>query len=60
MKLTPKGYQDGADIDATTHTKLMPKQVSKKIMKIIKNHCSLKGKIIQILCKNNDFEGLAG
>jgi hypothetical protein len=38
----------------------MPKQVSKKIMKIIKNNVSLKGKIIQILCKNYGFEGLAG
>ena len=38
----------------------MPKQESKKIMTIIKNHVSLKGKRIQIHCKNNGFEGLAG
>ena len=29
-------------------------------MKMIKNQVSLKGKIIQIHYKNNDFEGLAG
>ena len=46
-------------IDAKTHLKSMPKQVSKKIMKIIKNHVSLKGTVIQIHCKNNGFEGLA-
>ena len=60
MKLTPKGYQNEVGIDAKTHQQSMPKQVSKKIMKIIKNHVSLKGDIIQIHCKNNGFEGLAG
>ena len=60
MKLISKGVQNGAEIDAKTHQQSMPKQVSKKIMKIIKNHVSLKGKIIQIHCKNNGFEGLAG
>ena len=60
MKLTPTGSQNGVEIDAKTHQQSMPKQVSKKIMKIIKNHVSLKGKIIQIHCKNNGFEGLAG
>ena len=29
-------------------------------MEIIKNHVSLNGKIIQIHCKSNGFEGLAG
>ena len=29
-------------------------------MTVIKNHVFLNGKIIQIHCKNNDFEGLAG
>ena len=56
MKLTTKGFQNGAEIDAKTHQQSMPKQVSKKIMKIIKNHVSLKGKIFQI----EGFEGLAG
>ena len=60
MKLTPKGSQNGAEIDAKTHQQSMPKQVLKKIMKIIKNHVSLKGKIIQIHCRNYGFEGLAG
>ena len=45
MKLTPKGVQNGIEIDAKTHPQSMPKQVSKQIMKLIKNHVSLKGKI---------------
>ena len=60
MKFTSKDFQNGAGINAKTYQKSMPKQVSKNIMKIIKNHDSLKGKIIQSLCKNNGFEGLAG
>ena len=60
MKLTPKGSQNGDEIDAQTYQKTMPKPVSKKIKKIIKNQVSLKGKIIQIHCKNNGFQGLAG
>ena len=56
----PKGFQHGADIDAKTHQQSMPKQVSEKIMKIIKNHLSMKGQIFQIHCKNNAFGGLAG
>ena len=60
MKLTPKGSQNEAEIDARTHQQAMPKLVTKKIMKIIKNHVSLRRKIIQIHCKNNGFEGLAG
>ena len=38
----------------------MPKQVSKNIMKSIKNYASMKGNMFQIYCKNNGFEGLAG
>ena len=60
MKLTPKGFQNGVEIGAQTHQQLMPKQVSKQIMNVIKNHVSLEGKIIEIHCKNNGFEGLAG
>ena len=60
MKLIPKGSQNGAELNAKTHQQSMPKQVSKKIMRIIKNNASLKGDIIQNHCKNNGFEGLAG
>ena len=38
----------------------MPKLVTKKIKKIIKTFSPLKGKIIQIHCKNYGFEGSAG
>ena len=53
--LMPKGSQNGAEINIKTYQKAMQKQVTKKIMKIIKNHVSLKGKIIQIHCKNICF-----
>ena len=33
----PKGFQNGAKIDTQTHQKPMPKLVTKRIMKIIKN-----------------------
>ena len=42
LNLKPKGYQNGANIDAKTHQKAMPKQVANKIMK---NHAFL-------VCKN--------
>jgi hypothetical protein len=42
-KIKPKGFQNGAEIDAETHQKSMPKQVSKKITKITKIHVFLKG-----------------
>ena len=60
MKLTPKGFQNGAEIEAKTHHKSMPNLLTKRIRKIIKNHVSLKGQIIQIHCKNYGFEGLTG
>ena len=60
MKLTPKGFQNGAEIDAKTYQKAMPKLVTKTIRKMIKNYVSLKCKIIQIHRNNNGFEGLAG
>jgi hypothetical protein len=45
----------GAQIDAQSHQKSMPKLVTKRIRKIIKNHVSLKGKIIEIHWRNNVF-----
>ena len=45
----------GAQINAKTHQKSMPKLVTKRIRKFIKNHVSLKGKIIEIHLKNNGF-----
>ena len=48
----PKESQHGIKNDAKTHQKSMPKLVTEKISKIIKNHVSLKGKIIEIHCKN--------
>ena len=47
-----KGSQNGSKIDAQTHQKPLPKQVSKKIMEIIENNVSLKGKTIEIHIKN--------
>ena len=55
-----EGSQNGAPIDANTHQKSMPKVVTKRIMKIIKNHISLDGKIIGIHYKTNVFHGLEG
>ena len=56
----PNDSRNGVEIDAKNHQQPMSKQVSKKIMKIIKNCVFLKGKIFQIHCKNNGFLGLAG
>jgi hypothetical protein len=42
-KITSKGSQNGAKIDAKTHQKSMPKLVSKKIRKIMKFHVFPKG-----------------
>ena len=55
MKIIAKGSQNGAEIDAKTHQKSMTELVSKKIREIIKNHVSLKSKIIEIHWKNNGF-----
>jgi len=55
LKIIAKGSQNGTEIDAKTHQKSMPKLVSKKIREIIKNHVSLKGKIIEIHLKNKCF-----
>ena len=56
----PKGCQKGNNIDAKTNPKSMPKYVSANIMKIRKDQVFLNGKIIQIHCKTNIFEGFAG
>ena len=45
----------GTKIDAKSHQKSMPKLVTKKIRKVIQNHVSLNGKIIEFHCKNNGF-----
>ena len=47
-KRIPKGFQNGAEIDAKTHLKAMPKLVSKKLRKIMKIHVFLKRKTMQI------------
>ena len=45
----PKGSQNGTKNDVNTQQKHMPKlAMKKKIKKVIKNHISLKAKIINI------------
>ena len=56
----PKGFQNGANIDAKTHQKSMQTLVTKKIRKILKNYVSLNGKNIEIHCKSNWFYDLEG
>ena len=48
----PKGSQNGAEIDAKTRQNSMPPKVKTIIMKNIKNHVSLNGKVLEIHCKN--------
>ena len=60
LKSIPKGCQNVAKTDAETHQESMQKLVSKKIMKIIKSHVFLTGKIIHIHYKRLFFKGLAG
>ena len=60
MKFIAKGCQTGAQIDAKTHKKSMPKLVTKTTMNIIKSHVSLNGKNIEIIVKITTFEGLTG
>ena len=55
LNLMQKGSQNGTKIDAKSHRKSMPKLVTKKIRKIIKNHVSLNGKNIEIHCTNKSF-----
>ena len=50
LEYMQKCFQNEVEIDATTHHKSMPKLVTQKIMKIIKNHVSLNCKIIKIHC----------
>ena len=50
-----KGSQNGTKADAQTHQKSMLKLVTKKIMKIIKNHVSLGGKSLKFNLKKQVF-----
>ena len=50
-----KHLKKGAQINAKSHQKSMPKLVTKKIRKIIKNHVSLNRKNIEIHWKNACF-----
>ena len=56
----PKGSHNGTKNDAKTHQESMPKLVTNKIMKLIENHVSLNGKIIENHCENKCFYGLEG
>ena len=47
----PKGFENDAKIDARTLKKSMSNLVTKKIIKVIKIHVFLNGKIIQTHCK---------
>jgi hypothetical protein len=55
MKITPKGFRNGANIDAETHDKAMQKLAPKRIREIMKNHVSLKCKNMQIHCNGHRF-----
>ena len=60
MKITVKGTQNGAEIDAKTQQKSAKTGIEKD-QENYENHVFLKGKIIQVHCNNeNIFEGLAG
>ena len=53
-----KPLKKGATINAKTHQKSMPKLVTKRVRKLIKNHVSLKGKIIEVhFIKTSVFDG---
>ena len=64
MEFIEKGSQNGAEIDAETHQKSMPKQVSKKIRKIMEIHVFLKGSNLDFerrtpyCCSKTSFAGL--
>ena len=60
MEFDAKGFQNGTQNDANTYHKSTPTLVTKTIMKLINNQVSLKGKIIEIHCKNKFFGGLEG
>ena len=55
-----KGYQNGTKIDAKTYQISMPKQVAKKIMKLIQNHLFWYVKTYECIVKTMVVEGLAG
>ena len=54
-KTYKNGFQIKAEIDRQSNQTSMPKQVLENIMKIIKDHVFLNGKIIKIHCNNNGF-----
>ena len=51
----PKWSQNRSKIDTKTHQESMPKLITEKIRKVIKNHVSLNGKIIEVHWKNTCF-----
>ena len=53
MVLIPDEYQHGAKLDAQTHQKSMPKQVTEKLGNIIQNHVFLMCRNIRIHSQNN-------
>ena len=55
MILIANGCPNGINLDAQTHQKTMPKQVTKNIVNIIKNHVRLMCKNMRNHCKNNGF-----
>ena len=55
MNLLPNGVQKWKQKRCPNHQKQMPKLVMEKIMKTIKKHVSLNGKIIEIHFKNKRF-----
>ena len=59
-KSGPRGYQNGAEIDAKSQSKSLLKQVSKKIMEFKKKHVFLTCRNMQFRCKNYGFEGPTG
>ena len=61
MEFDDKGSQNGAKINTKSHQKSMPKMITEKIRKIIKNHVSLNGvKTWKFIVKTNAFDSLVG
>ena len=60
MILISKGYRNGAELDATTNQNPMPKQVTNKIVKVIKNLVDLICKTMKLIIKAIVLEGCAG
>ena len=58
MKTKPKGLEHGAEIDASTYERRIPKLVSEKIREIMANHVFPKCKNMQKYCSGHQFEGV--